>query len=307
MPVVLVHGIVDNRSAFALLQRALRRGGFRHVSAMMNYPILTADVRDRRRRLSEHVERVCEETGADRVHLVGHSLGGIVARWYVQRAGGDARVDTLVTLGSPHAGTHAARLMPLPVLRQLRPGSAVLRELAGPAAGCRTRFVSVWSEQDEMVLPRRAAALEHPDLDAADVALRGVGHLALTSHPRAVAAVMAALATHLRWQPPSCFRASRGARSAAAAASRRTRRRSRPSPVPCRRSRRRDDRAHPEGVVGDLVARLKAWDRPEPDAGGLAARHHAGGDLLARARAGGAVLHVALPLHQRGRHLLEEP
>jgi triacylglycerol lipase len=192
VPVVLVHGIVDNRSAFAVLQRSLRRHGFGHVTAI-NYPILTADVRTAAHRLAEHVERVCQETGADRVHLVGHSLGGIVARWYVQRAGGDARAATVVTLGSPHAGTHAARLVPLPVVRQLRPGSAVLRDLAAPAPGCRTRFVSVWSEQDEMVLPRRAAALEHPDLDVTDVKLRGVGHLALTSHPRAIAAVTAAL------------------------------------------------------------------------------------------------------------------
>jgi pimeloyl-ACP methyl ester carboxylesterase len=190
-PVVLVHGVVDNRSAFRLLETSLRRRGFRHISAI-NYPITTIDVRAAAQQLADHVERVCEETGAEQVHLVGHSLGGVIARWYVQCDGGDARTASVVTLGAPHTGTHAARLLPLPVLRQLRPGSDILRALAAPAR-CRTRFVSVWSEQDAVVVPRRAAALVHADLDVTNVELRGVGHLALTSHPRALAAVSDAL------------------------------------------------------------------------------------------------------------------
>ena len=60
-------------------------------------------------------------------------MGGLVARYYVQRMGGDQRVHTLVTLGTPHSGTYAARLVPHPVARQLRPGSELIAELAEPA------------------------------------------------------------------------------------------------------------------------------------------------------------------------------
>ena len=50
------------------------------------------------------VERIVAETGFERIHIIGHSLGGLIARYYVTRLGGDARVHTLVTLGTPHDG-----------------------------------------------------------------------------------------------------------------------------------------------------------------------------------------------------------
>src|SRR3712207_7796562 len=51
-------------------------------------------------------------------------------------------VHTLVTLGTPHAGTEVARpFRMLPLAGQLTPGSSVLRELAEPAPECRTRFL----------------------------------------------------------------------------------------------------------------------------------------------------------------------
>lgn len=197
VPVLLVHGLVDNRSVFGVLQRQLRRKGFRHV-ATMNYPILTGDVRSAAARLAEQVEALCAETGADRVHVVGHSLGGIVARWYVQEMGGDARVETLVTLGSPHAGTTAANVLPISVVRQLRPGSEILRTLAAPARGCRTRILSLWSDRDELMVPRECASLEHRDLQVRNVQLSGVGHVAMPLHPRVVTEITLALA-----EPPS--------------------------------------------------------------------------------------------------------
>ncbi|HZG94410.1 MAG TPA: alpha/beta fold hydrolase [Mycobacteriales bacterium] len=140
------------------------------------------------------MERICAETGYERVHVVGHSLGGLIARYYVQCAGGDARVHTLATLGTPHAGTHAAHLAVGTVARQLRPGSALMRELAAPAAGCRTRFVSIYSDLDQLVIPRDSARLDHPDLVVRNVLRRGVGHLSLPIDRRAVHEIVTALA-----------------------------------------------------------------------------------------------------------------
>lgn len=190
-PVVLVHGIVDNRAAFTVIRRALQRRGFGRVSTL-NYSPLTADVAAAAERLGRHVERICDQTGYDRVNVIGHSLGGVIARYYVQRRGGDRRVGTLVTLGSPHQGTSLARLLPLPVARQLRPGAQVIRELAAPTRG-RCRVVSVYSDRDEIVVPHSSGRLEHPDLDVTNVAVHGVGHLALLVDPTAVAACVDAL------------------------------------------------------------------------------------------------------------------
>jgi triacylglycerol lipase len=196
-PVLLVHGIVDNRSIFLHLARVLRRRGHGTVQAV-NYSPMTAftgDVREAARALGEHVERLCAVSGADRVHVIGHSLGGLIARYYVQRLGGDARVDTLVTLGSPHRGSLIAHLLPpTQVPRQLQPGSDLLTELEEPAPDCRTRFLAVWSRMDQLIVPQRNARLDHPDLRVTNVRLDHVGHMAMTIDPEVVHLVACVLA-----------------------------------------------------------------------------------------------------------------
>jgi triacylglycerol lipase len=191
-PVLLVHGMVDNRSIFTVLRRSLRRCGFGQVRTV-NYSVFTSDVRAAAGSLGRAVEDLCERTGYDRVHVVAHSLGGVVARHYVQRQGGDARVHTLVTLGAPHGGTDAARILPLRLCRQLRPGSELIAELAAPAPGCRTRFLAVWSDLDQLIYPKVNARIEHPDLDAASVLVRGVGHMSLPANPQVARIVTRAL------------------------------------------------------------------------------------------------------------------
>lgn len=193
-PVLLVHGIGDNRSAFAVLRRALRRRGYGRVSTI-SYSPLTSDIRRAATDLGRQVERICAETGYEQVFVVGHSLGGIIARYYVQCQDGDRRVHTLVTLGSPHAGTQLARLFPLVgMARQLLPGSALMRELAGAAPHCATRFVAIYSNRDEVVLPNRSARLDHPDLSVTRLQVSGVGHLALLVNGAVMHAVAGALA-----------------------------------------------------------------------------------------------------------------
>jgi hypothetical protein len=181
VPVVLVHGLVDNRSIFAVMRRSLRRRGFASVCSW-NYSPLLRDVARGAADLGAHIERICAQTGHDRVHVVGHSLGGLIARYYVQRLGGDRRVDSLVTLGTPHGGSVLAHALPTPLVRQLRPGSPVLRELAEPVDRCDTRITAVYSDLDQLVLPTSAGRCDHPDLQARNVLFRGVGHMSLPIH-----------------------------------------------------------------------------------------------------------------------------
>jgi hypothetical protein len=192
-PILLVHGMVDNRSIFTVLRRNLQRRGFHRVLSL-NYSVRTGDVREAAERLSAHVEGICADTGFERIHVIGHSMGGLIARYYVQCLGGDERVHTLVTLGSPHAGTATAYLVPHRLGRQLRPGSDVVNELAAPAPHCRTRFLAVWSDLDQMIVPKVNARIDHPDLVAHNVHVRGVGHMSLPINRRAVHQISMTLA-----------------------------------------------------------------------------------------------------------------
>ncbi|MCM2389398.1 esterase/lipase family protein [Streptomyces albipurpureus] len=188
-PVVMLHGFVDNRSVFVLLRRSLARHGWHHLECL-NYSPLTCDIRAAAELLGRHIEEISDRTGQSRVDIVGHSLGGLIARYYIQCLGGDLRVRTLVTLGTPHSGTTVAPLASAhPIVRQMRPGSSVIEELSRPAPGCRTRFVSFWSDLDQLMSPVETARLDHPDLNAENVQVSGVGHLALPVHPAVAAGI----------------------------------------------------------------------------------------------------------------------
>ncbi|AYL37779.1 esterase/lipase family protein [Streptomyces fungicidicus] len=200
-PVVLLHGFIDNRSVFVLLRRSLAQHGRQQIESL-NYSPLTCDIRIAAELLGRHIEQVCERTGSRQVDVVGHSLGGLIARYYVQRLGGDTRVRTLVTLGTPHSGTRVAPLANAhPIVRQMRPGSPVLEELAQPAPGCRTHFVAFWSDLDHIMDPLESACIEHPDLTTANVRVSGVGHLALPVHPAVATGIREALDTARPGEP----------------------------------------------------------------------------------------------------------
>lgn len=192
-PILMVHGLNDNRSIFTLMQRGLRARGFDHLTTL-NYSSIVGDIRIAAARLGEEVERIVTETGYERVHIIGHSMGGLIARYYVTRLGGDEHVHTLVTLGTPHEGTYVAYAWPARMGVQMRPGSGLMKELRRPVPACRTRFIAYWSDLDQFIFPQHNAALNHPDLQARNIALHGVGHSSLPILGSVVHGISGALA-----------------------------------------------------------------------------------------------------------------
>lgn len=190
-PLVVLPGLADNAAVFTDLKAALQTCGAGPVVSFGYSPLL-GRVQTAAARLADQVDQLCVISGETQVDLVGHSLGGLIARYYVQRLGGHARVPTVVTIGTPHRGTIAARLpSPLPLVRQLRPGSDLLTELAEPAPDCATRFVAYAGDCDQVVLPSRSGLIDHPDLDVRNVVVRGAGHLTLAVHHQVITEICA--------------------------------------------------------------------------------------------------------------------
>jgi triacylglycerol lipase len=157
-PVALVHGYFHNRSGFDYLSAALRQRGFRWIHGM-NYNPLGHGVPDLAERFGRYVDDLRRVSGNDRVHIIGHSLGGVIARWYVEQLDGYKHVDTCVTIGTPHQGTYAAYLGPGKSARDLRPGSDVIQALETSLRRTRVKYVNLYSDLDVLIVPPASGLL----------------------------------------------------------------------------------------------------------------------------------------------------
>jgi pimeloyl-ACP methyl ester carboxylesterase len=194
-PVLLVHGFGHNRSGWFVLNQHLRDAGFTSVHTW-NYDPWRHDVPELAEMLSDRIEMLCALTGAERINIVGHSLGGILLRWYVQELGGDRRVQTAVTVASPHQGTRLATFIPGRrgrIATELAPRSWLLRRLEQTAHPSPVRWVAFYSNLDFFVQPASSAMITDPGLHATNVFVKDVGHLSIMLSARVASGIVDAL------------------------------------------------------------------------------------------------------------------
>jgi triacylglycerol esterase/lipase EstA (alpha/beta hydrolase family) len=183
-PVLLVHGYGCNSGYWHWLVPLLDAARISHAGVDLE-PV-GGDIDDFADQVEQRVRALCAATGAGRVAIVGHSMGGIVARAWMRRHG-TARVARVITLGSPHHGTALAKYGPGANAVQMRIGSPWLQALAdGETAAVRALVTSIWTHQDNIVAPQTTSALP----GARNLEFGGVGHVALGRNPRVLAAVM---------------------------------------------------------------------------------------------------------------------
>ena len=170
LPVLLLHGYVCNRGFLLPLRRYLNAHGVGAYSH--NLEPVYAGIDSYADGLARRIEEILAATGADKLAILAHSMGGLVARAYVRKYGARC-VAKLITLGTPHHGTVSARLGAGENARQMVPGSAWLRRLNEDAPTL--PLVSVLSYQDNIVLPQESAGLAGAKI----VRLSGMGHVSM--------------------------------------------------------------------------------------------------------------------------------
>jgi triacylglycerol lipase len=181
-PLLLIHGYGCSRAAWWWQRRGLEAAGWR--VATINLEPLYTSIDHYLEPVAQRIDEVLAATGATQLVLVGHSMGGLVARAYLRQHGA-AKVARLVTLGTPHGGSELARVALGENARQMRPGSPWLSALGGPPVATLT----IYSAHDNYVLPQT-----HLELPGAQrCTLDGLGHLAMLFSPRVAAALLAGL------------------------------------------------------------------------------------------------------------------
>jgi triacylglycerol lipase len=155
------------------------------------YPPWASSVEELADRLSTTVEQLLAVTGAGTVHLIGHSLGGVIIAQALTGERLAGRVDLVATLASPFGGSPLAALCPvgLPLVRALRPGSPLLRRLgaARPPAG--VRWLAFVSTRDPIVPADRAVPANR---EVTLISIDESGHCGLVLDPSVIARIVAA-------------------------------------------------------------------------------------------------------------------
>jgi len=170
-PVLLVHGYLLNGAAWWRFAWHLRRTGLTVDVATIEPPLASIDAMADS--LAAQIDAVCASTGASRLHLVAHSMGGLVCRAYL-RSYGSARVARLVTIASPHHGTTIARLGLGRCAREMTPGSAWLAALAEwERQAEHPPAVALYSCYDNYIAPQESSRLPWADT----VVLPTLGHV----------------------------------------------------------------------------------------------------------------------------------
>jgi pimeloyl-ACP methyl ester carboxylesterase len=174
-PVILVHGFFCNAAYWWGLRRRLGAAGIGSVYALSLEPIYN-DIDAFGRQLAERMRQVLAATGAEQVIVVGHSMGGLVARTAALRQGLGPSVAGIVTLGSPHYGTALAAFSPGLNVHQMADHSPWLTDLARAEDGePSVPLTSIFSYHDNIVAPQENSILAR----ATNHAVAGVGHLSL--------------------------------------------------------------------------------------------------------------------------------
>ena len=160
-PLVLVHGLLDTSSVFDRLKRAL--GGARHPLLIPDLPLRlgVTPVEEAAELLGSHIEAAFgREQPLD---LLGFSMGGVIARTWIQLLGGHRRIRRFLSVGSPQQGTLTALPWPgrlLAGIADLKWGSPLLERLNGDLDTLRRiECHSFYSALDLVVLPGWQAVL----------------------------------------------------------------------------------------------------------------------------------------------------
>jgi hypothetical protein len=179
-PIIVIHGYAMNRANFVPLAFRLARVGLGPIYGFEYWTL--GRVAAGARQLAWFVEQVQAATGAPQVDIIGHSMGGVVGRYFVQLLGGDGAVANLVTLGTPHCGCDVGDLGVGHPARELVVGSTLLQRLAVAPPPRDTRVTMIFSHADHLVPARTQETLQIPRSER--IVYDDLGHVALLGSRR---------------------------------------------------------------------------------------------------------------------------
>ena len=190
-PIIMLPGYTENAGAMWWFARKLRRRGYRPF--LIDFPSTFRPIERNVEFLRARLHEICEQTRCERIAIVAHSMGGVVARTLLL-SDPNHKVLTLIAISSPFRGTHIARLGALFHMGEsvidMSPSSPFAHRFL-PSAPASVPIRCIIGEQENIVSPPWSCVL--PGCEVHVLSLP-VGHDAPLHLPESFARVEAWLA-----------------------------------------------------------------------------------------------------------------
>lgn len=128
-PILFVHGWNSSGAIWGTMISRFKADGWTDAQlASWSYNTSQSNATTAKQ-IASKVDSILAATGASRVDVITHSMGGLSSRYYLKNLGGDAKVDAWVSLGGPNHGTTSAYGCLQTACLEMRPGSTFLKNL----------------------------------------------------------------------------------------------------------------------------------------------------------------------------------
>jgi triacylglycerol lipase len=159
MNIVLVHGLLNTGKIFFLMKRILEKRGLECFAPDLKPIDARYGLEDLSKKLKDKINSELGE--ADKFILIGFSMGGIIARHYLQYLGGASRVDYFFSISTPHHGSKLAYLYPGKGMKQLRSNSSFINKLEENESILKDiKLFSYWTPLDLIIIPSSSSRWE---------------------------------------------------------------------------------------------------------------------------------------------------
>ncbi|MFD4692429.1 alpha/beta fold hydrolase [Streptomyces sp. NBC_00683] len=160
-PVVFVHGYTGNASNWTTAISVFQLNGW-SSSKLFAYEYNSyGNNVSNAQGLASFVNNVKARTGASKVAIVNHSMGGLVSQYYLKVLGGNTSVSHLASIaGANHGTTYAGACLIYTTCQQMYPGSSFIAQItAGDETPGDTKYASWYSACDGIIIPYTSTRL----------------------------------------------------------------------------------------------------------------------------------------------------
>jgi triacylglycerol lipase len=178
LPALLVHGFASSPECFFKIKADLEEKGFRVYTVSLPYGGSIDSYL--MRTVNEKVQEILQDTQYSSLHLIGHSMGGLVCSHVAQLKENADKIASLTTISAPHQGSELAFLLSpfFKKVKQMLPGSPYYEDWIEKMHALSTKIpvYTIEGTEDHVVSPQSAAIPQDPSKSNKSYLIKGVGH-----------------------------------------------------------------------------------------------------------------------------------